>query len=244
MKIIIGFMLLTLIGCADTGLKPRTVEDYYTSSGVEKYFLTDLPTWANFDQRGSCYRSSTLRYFDLNALMKSYSINYSQAVQVQATFNEETALYKGNNLTHVTTLKEDELLFYKVSEKVFSKLIFFDPPTYKRVNLVLLDEILNDTKKEKKLKAFLSSKVMDEGVPLLVSFCLTRAEVEKRYPDLNAKMITAEMFSVFTKTGDKEPRFQIDLSEFFTPTQKIYFYSQNPVSINGEIKGLYKTQNY
>jgi len=248
MRIIIFlFLILFIAACSSfsqQGMKPRTVEDYYSSTGVEKYFLTEIPSWANFDQTASCYRPTSIRYFDINALMKSYGLEYAKALQVQASYNEEMVLFKGEADKRVPTLKEEELLFYKVSEKVSSKIIFFDPPAFKRINLVLIDEVLEDAKKEKKLKSFLHSPVMDEGVPVIFSFCLTRAEIEKRFPDINTKMITAEMLSVYGSNGERAPRFQIDLSHFFTPAQKIYFYSQKTQINNDQIKGLFKIQNY
>ncbi|MGZ3787063.1 MAG: hypothetical protein ACXVLQ_00990 [Bacteriovorax sp.] len=211
---------------------------------MEKYFLTDIPSWANFDQRAACYRSTGIRYFDIDAMMKSFGLGYDKALQVQASFNEEYAQLKQSDKKHQITLKEEELLFYRVNEKVGSKIIFFESPSYKRVNLVWLDEVMGDAKKEKKLKAFLNSKVMEEGVPVLISFCLTRQEAEKRYPDLNAKMITAELFSIFDKSGKRSPGFKIDLGEFFTVSQKLYFYSQKNTTISEAILGLYKSVNY
>ncbi len=241
------FVLILLYGCASLGtpgLKPRVVEDYYAPTGIEKYFLADLPNWANFDQRAGCYKNSNIRYFDVSALMKSYGLNYNKALQVQASYNEEFALFKESSVLHSPTLKEEELLFYKVSEKVSSRIIFFDPPTFKRINLVWLDEIIGNPVKEKKLKSFLNSKIMDEGVPLLLSFCLTRLEVEKKFPTLNAKMITAELLSAYDAQGNLNPGLTIDLGQFFGPDQKLYFYSQQNIFSADGIKGLFKIQNY
>lgn len=238
---------LILSGCSvltGQGMKPRAVEDYYTTTGVEKYFLADIPAWANFDQAVGCYRPSTIRYFDIDALMKSYGLTYPVALQIQASYNEELVLFKGADKARMPNLKEEELLFYKVSEKVSSKIIFFDPPAFNRINLVLIDEALADPKKEKKLKSFLQSPVMDEGPPVMVSFCLTRAEVEKRFPDINTKMITAEMLSVYSFNGERAPRFQIDLTQFFKPSQKLFFYSQKNAVTNEQLKGLHKILNY
>lgn len=243
----LNLMCVLFCGCSGLsgqGMKSRTVEDYYTSTGVEKYFLTDIPVWANFDQVAGCYRATSIRYFDIDALMKSYGLSYAKALQVQASYNEELEQFKSSDRKHTPTLKEEELLFYKVSEKVSSKIIFFDAPTYKRVNVIWLDEVLGDTKKEKKLKSFLHSPVMDEGIPVIISFCLTRDEVEKRFPDINTKMITAEMLSVYGSNGTKSPRFQIELDQFFTPSQKLYFYSQKSSLGNDQMKGLFKILNY
>lgn len=241
------FIVLSVSSCSNTSnttMQPRTVENFYVTTGVEKYFLTDIPNWANFDQQAKCYRSSSIRYFDIEALMKSYSLTYNKALQIQASFNEEFEIYSKTNEAHQVTLKEEELLFYKVSEKVFNKIVFFDAPTFERINLVWLDEVIGDPKKERKLKELLSSNTMNIGVPVLVSFCLTRSEVEKKFPYSNSKMITSEMFSVYTVKGEKTPGFKIDLDQFFSKAQKIYFYSQKNIIPSDEILGNYKILNY
>lgn len=239
--------VLIIFGCANnvnSTLQSRTVEEYYTSTGVDKYFLTDLPRWANFDQKAGCYRNSIIRYFDLDALMRSYNLSYNQALQVQASFNEEFTQLKKANKKPSITIKEEEILFYKMNEKVSSKILFFDPPIFKRINLVWLDEVVDDAIKEKKLKDFLNSSTMDSGVPVVVSFCLTKNEIEKKYPDLTAKMISAELFSVYDSQGKRTPGFKIDLDQFFTPAQKLYFYSQKKMAPIEEIKANYKLLTY
>lgn len=247
-KLFISFILILsslVSSCAyNANLKSRTVEEYYVSTGVEKYFLADLPSWANFDQKAGCFRNTTIRYFDISALMKSYALTYNQSLQVQATFNEELLQFKKAKKDHLTTLKEEELLFYKVSEKVSSKIMFFDQPTYKQVHLVWLDEVLGDPKKEQRLKVFLNSSTMEAGVPVLLSFCLTKDEVEARFPDLNVKMMTAELFSVYDALGNKTPGFKIHLDQFFKSEQKLYFYSQKNFVPTDEVKGTYKSLNY
>ena len=241
------FLLIFFSSCAsltNSNLQRRTVEDYYISTGVEKYFLADLPSWANFDQKASCFRSTTIRYFDLEALMKSYGFSYNMALQVQGSFNEELSQFKKIDKRHSPNLKEEELLFYKVSEKTTSKIIFFDPPAFSRVNLIWVDEVLGDPIKLKKLQNFLNSPVMENGVPVLVSFCLTKEEMEQQYPSLRSKMITAELFSVFDSKGEKKPGFRIDLDQFFLSNQKLYFYSQKNTVPTEEIHGTYKLLNY
>jgi hypothetical protein len=240
----LAILISSCASISNSPMQARTVEDYYVTTGVEKYFLTDIPSWANFDQKASCYRTTTIRYFDINALMKSYGLTYNQALQVQASFNEEFTQFRKSDKNHRTTLKEEELLFYKVSEKVSSKIIFFDPPTFKRVNLIWLDEVLGDPKKMKKLKSFLSSGAMETGVAVLVSFCLTREEIETQFPDLTPKIITAELFSVYDSLGARTPGFKIDLDQFFKPDQKLYFYSQKNLVPTDEVKGTYKLLNY
>lgn len=237
------FAYLLITGCAVNKMEPRTVEDYYAQTGIEKYFLPDVPAWANFDQSAGCFRKTGIRFFNIDALMKSYALTYDQSLQVQASFNEEYLRFKKSDKLKIPTLKEEELLFYKVSEKVSSKIFFFDPPTFKRINLIWLDEVAGDEKKTRKLKAFLNSSTMDTGLPVLVSFCMTRDEVEAQFPDINTKMITSELFSAFDSNGNAYPGLILDLGKIFKPNQSLYFYSQKKF-VPEELKGTLRILNY
>lgn len=243
---IITVILTMLIAssCSNENLKSRTVEEYYIPTGVDKYFLSDIPNWANFDQAAGCFRKTNIRYFNIEALMKSFTLSYSQSLQLQALFNEDYLSLKKINKLQTPTTKEEELIFYKSNEKVSNQIFFFVPPTFERVNLVWLDEALGNESKEKKLNAFLNSTVMESGVPVLLSLCLTKEEVEKKFPNLNFKMITSELFSVYNMAGEVTPGFKFDLSPFFTTKQKLYFYTQRKMIPEDAIKGTFKIINY
>lgn len=243
MKTIIAFTILSVISSCTSGLKPRTVEQFYSSTGIEKYFLSDIPEWANFSQSAGCFRTKGIRYFDINAMMKSYSMKYAEAVQVQAAFNEEyLALKKQHDVT--ITLKDEEILFFKASERVGSKINFFDAPTFKQIHLIWLDEALKGKKEEDRLRNFLSSSTQDNGFPVLVSACLTKNEIEAKFPNLSIKMISAEMFSIYDEEGARLPNLHLRIDTFFKPDQKIIFYMQEKKKTAEDIIGKYKTANY
>ena len=248
MKISLMYVLLILVtSCAswvNPEYKPRKLEDYYISTGIEKYFLPEIPAWANFDQRAACFRSQNIRYFDLSALMKSYSLDYSSAIQVQAEYNAELFAFASDHSGKKPNLKEEELMFYRVSDKISGKINFFEAPKYKRIHLIWIDEVLDNENSLKKLKKFLTSSTSDKGAPVLVSFCLTKAELERRYPDLAPKMITAEMFSIFESSGKRNPNFNLELENFFDSSQTVYFYSQKKISINEMLIGKMNIENY
>lgn len=244
MKVSIYFILFSfLLSACSNGLRPRSVEEFYVSSGIEKYFLSDIPEWANFSQSAGCFRTKGMRYFDIDALMKSYSMKYPEAVQVQATFNEEFLnLKKATKAT--PKLKDEEILFFKASEKVNSKINFFDAPTFKQVHLIWLDEALLGKKQEDRLRAFLHSSVHDNGFPVLVSACLTKSEVEEKFPGIALKVISAELFSIYDETGAKMPMIHTNIGAFFKPDQKIILYKQDLKKSADDIRGNYKIANY
>lgn len=237
--------LFIVASCSTTpGLKPRGVEDYYISTGVEKYFLSDIPDWANFSQSAGCFRLKGLRYFDVDALMKSYALTFFEALQLQGSFNEEYAIIKTNQARESLTLKEEENLFFKASEKVSSKIYYNDLPAFKQIHLIWVDEVIGNIDKENKLKTFLQSSVHNEGVPVLVSACLNREAVEKMVPDASYKILSAEVFTVYDKTGVRKPSLHLDLTQFFKADQKLFFYTQNAKRTIEDIKGNFKVLNY
>lgn len=242
-KISLLILISIVITSCSSGLKPRPMEQYYSSTGVEKYFLSDIPDWANFSQSAGCFRTKGIRYFDLNALMKSYSMKYAEALQLQATFNEEyLSLKQKPNVTF--SLKEEEVLFFKASDKVNNKIVFFEAPAFKQVHLIWMDEALLGKKQEDKLKQFLNSSVHDNGVPVLISACLTKPQIEAKFPNMAIKIISAEMFSVYDLEGAQKPGLHIHLSSFFRNDQRIIFYSQESKKAVEDIKGSYKLSNY
>jgi hypothetical protein len=236
-KIIIVLFLLS--ACANQSIKQHSIEDYYQSSGVEKYFLSSLPLWANFSTVSSCFRSEQVQYFDLNALMKSYSINYAMAIQVQGTFNEEylkLIKLRGN----IVPFSEMQLLFFRASDRVNSKILFFDSPTFRRIHLIWIDNI-----ETQKVKKFLKSSIHDKGIPVLLSFCSTKNEIEEKFNESNYKIISAEMFSTFDFTGVKSPVLGIWLDQFFAKNQELILYSpQSNIQEIKELKGKYQIINY
>ena len=239
----ISLVSLLALGACSSGLKSRNVDQFYTSTGVARYFLSDIPDWANFSQSAGCFRAKGIRYFDVDALMKSYSLKYSEAIQIQGTFNEEYLAIKKDQKT-VLTLKDEEVLFFKASDKVNSKINFFDAPTFKQIHLVWLDEVLKGKKEEDRLRNFLQSSAMDTGFPVLVSACLTKSEIEAKFPGQSIKAISAEMFSIYDEAGSKKPNFHININSFFKPEQKIIFYMQESKKSVEEVRGKYKTANY
>lgn len=242
MTLFLGSFILA--GCGSSGsLKPRDVDQYYASTGVQKYFLPDIPEWANFSQSSGCFRSKGIRYFDLDALMKSFSLKYDEALQIQGTFNEEFLVMK-KEMKSTLTLKDEEILFFKASEKVGSKIKFFDAPTFKEIHLIWLDEALAGKKEESKLRAFLQSPVHNTGVPVLISSCLTKEEIEAKFPDMALKIMGAELFSIYNEKGERQPSMHINVNAFYQSTQKLIFYKQDLKKNSDDIRGTFKVTNY
>lgn len=221
----------------------RNLDEYYTSSGVEQYFLSEVPNWINFSSESACFRDKTLRYFNIDALMKSFSLSYAESIQVQAIFNQEYLVLK-DKIDSVLPVKEEEVLFYKSTESVSNKILFFDPPKFKKIHLIWLDEALASKEAEAKLKRFLNSSINDEGYPVFVTNCLTKPELTQRFPNIGVKFITSEMFSVYDVNGKRRPKAMINVSAFFSEKQELIFYMQDKAKKINQLEGNFKVQNY
>ncbi|NOT80869.1 MAG: hypothetical protein HOP07_17935 [Bacteriovoracaceae bacterium] len=237
--------VLSLITSCSTQLKNRDVTQYYSGMGLEKYFLSEIPTWANFSSVGNCFRSKSIQYLDIGALMKSFNLSFIDALQIQATFNEDYLGVKKDPNAKMT-FKDLEIIYFKASQKVTGKINFFDAPDFKTIHLIWIDEILADKtlEKEKKLKSFLQSDVHNNGFPILVSACLTKSEIAEKFPGQSFKILSAELFSSYDNTGSAIPGLKLDLGTLFKANQNIIFYTQKSPRFNDDIRGNYKPLAY
>lgn len=175
--------------------------------------------------------------------MKSYSLKYAEALQIQASFNEEYLGTKKNKLA-IVTLKEEERFFFEASDKINNHINFFTSPSFKKIHLIWLDEALKGKKEEEKFRKFLKSSVHDNGQPILISACLTKNEIESKFPDLPIRAISAELFSIYSEEGERQPEIHVNLDSFFKAEQEIIFYTQELKKPTSEIQGKFKLMNY
>jgi hypothetical protein len=90
----------------------------------------------------------------------------------------------------------------------------------------------------------LKSETFNLGVPVLVSLCLSRKEIEEKFKEINYKNISSEMLSVYNPDGIKTPKFKFYFDQLFEAGQELYFYSREKVILNQDFNGLLKLQNF
>jgi hypothetical protein len=248
-------ILLTLLLSActsnetDKQLKRRNLDEYFNSSGVVRYFLSDLPNWANFSQTAACQRSISPRYFNISTLLKSYDYKYEEAIQLQYMFNVEMNKLKQRTKARFLPFSDEEKLFFTLTDKIQAEIRTFRVPTFKRVNIIWIDPILKSKAQEKRLIKLLKSKVMDSGHPVMISMCLNHAEFEeylgnKGLLNRNIRYMPHEMFAPYTVKGEKIPLFQLYLKHIFKKDQKLYLYLPTGVSRPSEIVGKIPVKRY
>ncbi len=77
--------LALLVACGGAEVKFPTTP--YQGAGHERFFLAELPAWANGSISAGCARGLSVRYLDYAALAKTHALDYRQRVELQTQFN-------------------------------------------------------------------------------------------------------------------------------------------------------------
>lgn len=238
------FIILNiLLSCSFGSVTPRNVGEYSTSPKIVKYYLPELPSWANISSSGNCKRSIPNKYLNFSSLRDDFSFNYNDLVQFQYLFNIEYQKLIKQADRGIIPFAEEEQLFYDVFDKIKTRLFAFRRPTYKRVNLVWIDNI-----RKKNLLELMSSNSMNNGHPVFVSLCLNQNElvefIEKSgYSGKDIRALSFEIFSPFNKRLESSGKISLDFSGLFTRKQKLYFYTPKGI-LPPEFIGKFRVRRF
>ena len=117
----LSLLLITLSSCTQINMKrveKSNSQDHYLRSGIQEYYLSGLPEWANFSSTAQCRRKHSTYYFDLRKISKSFNFDYKQSVQFQLSFNKNLAEYHTKFLMKELTLKDEEIVFYTIKDHI------------------------------------------------------------------------------------------------------------------------------
>ncbi len=247
-------IMACFFGCTQTSekaddydMRRRQVGEYFLSSGVTRYFLPEVPYWANFSEAGSCRRDGVMKFFELSKVRDSLSLNYEQAIQLQLMFNNELRKLKESNEVDHIPFKEEERLFFRVSEQIQAGIRVFRIPKYKKLNLLWIDPLINEGK-EKKLKALVNSERFADGHPVFLSLCKSRFAMEtwmrkEGLANKNIRLLTYELLTPFSLEGELSTRYHIYLSDLFEE-KSIVLYAPRGKTVPKVFEGKYKTKFY
>lgn len=238
---------LSFFGCSSLESSkeemPR-IELAYQPSGVVRYILPDVPQWAHSSSSGSCFKSSPIRYLDFNSLRSSFQLSYVDAIQFQLLYNKEYRKLQQMAFQGSIPVRDEEILFFRVSDMIKSRIVPFVVPTFKRVHLIHIDEFFEKPEKARQLKILMNSDKMNKGHPIFVSLCRRSDEIEKfmveqDLQNQNIRVMSAEMFSSFGLENELRPLMRMNLDLFFHESQELFFYSPTrslPFEIEGNVK--------
>lgn len=225
------FILLIFSSCTvGTKSLKKNTEEYFTSSGAIKYFRPDIPNWANFSQSSQCLRKDPIRYFDLELLKGSFSLKDEEARQLQLLFNYDRKEAMKSRSGAYSSLEEEEEIFFKSLEKIQAGIRIFNPPNYKRVHLVWVDDFILGRKNISALRSLMDTKTMSLGHPVFVSLCLDHHRLTQwiqqfNFASIGTRALTYELASLHNSDSMDEYFFSIMIHHLFKKDQKLYFYS-------------------
>lgn len=253
-RILLLLLSFSLIACSQVGnqespfeMRRRSVNDYYISSGAVRYFLPEIPYWANFSEVGGCHRETSIKYLDFEKVRQSLALSYEEAIHLQLMFNNLLSQRKIENSVSHIPFKEEEKIFFKASEQIQAGIRTFRLPKFKTVNLLWVDPLINKNQKTR-LKNLLNSNRFVSGHPVFVSLCKTRIGMEKwmgenGLTNKNIRLVTYEMLSPYSLENELDTRYHLYLKEIFK-NKKINLFVPKEVEVPKLFEGEYKNRKF
>lgn len=239
----IHLLFMTLIiasGCSTSGVNSngQGLDNVYISGGTEKYFLGNLPHWANFSTWASCQRDEPIRYLNYENIKKSYNLNYESAAHMQHMISRKNSDFVKSSGGTQLPVKDEGFIFNNVYAQVLGGSFDFVAPKFKNISVVWIDPFL---KNKKKVKSILNREDVLRGHPVIVSNCLSQSEIETLIEkldldELGIKIVSSEMFSAYDSKMEKETDFSVQLDLIMKNKNINLFAPFNPTQIRGSNK--------
>jgi len=223
MKYLSYLLLLTLISCGSGNLKKEYDPSItYTGSGVEQFFLPELPLWANFSAPGQCFRKNSVHYLDFNKLKEVYQLQYPEFLELQAQYNERLENYFRSTAVKFLKPVEQSSFFTNTLEQVRGGVKSFKLPKVSEVVVIWLEAFSVD-----ELKKLAQSKEFDEKYPILLSSCHSKQSlqqwlIQEHLDGVGFGLITAEWLAPYDSEAKPFPGFKIYLQNLLGADVKIY----------------------
>jgi hypothetical protein len=225
---VLSFIMLS---CATTeeGMFKQDLDQVYIGSGIEKYYLSDLPDWSNFSSEAKCNRTTPIRYLNFKDMHASYSLDYEQLIQYQLMLNRRFADYKKSTGRKTVFLKDESFLTFNVHQQIIGGGRDFILPKFNRIHLVWIDFALKSKAELKKLTTLMRSQKMLRGHPVFVSMCLSANEMDdfitkNKFSESGVKGISQSMFTPYNTDFSLDYNYSLDVNKLFKD-KAVYLYS-------------------
>lgn len=224
MKYLSFLALLILISCSN-GDVHEISDTPYRTSGVEQYFLPELPAWANYSASGKCYKHHSFVYLDLAKLSQNYELSYAQMIELQAQYNERIENYFRSTTIRFLKPVEEASFFSNTLEQVRGGVRHFKLPRVSQVEVIWL-EGYESAKQVGELKKMAFSGRFDEKLPVLFSTCLSRQDMnlwlsENNLDQAGFYLLSAEWLSPYGSEKDLKRGLGIEISKMLEGDVKV-----------------------
>ncbi len=247
--ILLPFLALFFISCAhERNLRRYEVGEYYINSGVSKYFLSDLPKWANFSNVSSCRREGGVRFLNFNSISMSLDLKYDQILHLQGGFNESYRELKGKSGLRFLPLKEEEKLFFRWSEQVQADVKSFRSPKHNKIAVIWVDRAIHDVQDAKKIVRWIDGPVGIQYYPVFLSHCLNGKELQRFISsviklDLEYSLISYDYFSPYSEKMELSDNIGVNLKMIIGDDKEVLFVGPSEKKVK-EFRGYDKMTKY
>lgn len=179
-SILLLVLMFIFVGCSTPSQDPfpQTQAKAFQTGGQERFFLAELPFWANGSVSASCQRSFSVRFMDYSTLEKVHGLTYVQRVELQTQFNLKWRERFSGKKAVTLTPQEEATLFLETLAQVKSGLRELRFPEGK-INLVWWDSL----SAKPKFKQWLMNLTNQGHAIVLVSLCEGSDTLEKWIED-------------------------------------------------------------
>lgn len=225
MRFLLCLALLALTSCGSGEVKRNIEETSYRTSGVEQFFLPELPAWANSSPSGRCFKSSSFHYMDFAKLSQSYQLTYPEMVELQAQYNDRLESYFRSTAVRFLKPVEEASFFANTMEQVKGGVRQFKLPDVKEVDVIWLDGYLADNKVPE-IIAMAKAGKFDRHLPILFSACLSKQALSNWLSEQNLEqvgfyLISAEWLNPYSSKLTLKPRLRVEIKKLVNREIKI-----------------------
>lgn len=226
MKFLSCLALLTLISCGSPGVKKNNLDSAsYRTSGVEQFFLPELPRWANFSAPGGCFKNNSFMYLNFSKLRETYQLSYVQMIELQAQYNERLENYFRSTALRFLKPMEEASFFSNTMEQVRGGVRSLKLPPAKEVEVIWLESYT-----PAELKKLAAADRFDVRVPVLFSSCHSKQSITQwlateQLDEVGFYTLTAEWLSPYASNTELKAGLRIELAEIFGKDIKVIMNS-------------------
>lgn len=216
-------LLLVLVSCSNGEVK-QNIDESYTTSGMERFFLPELPAWANYSTAGRCYKSSSFQYLDFPKISANYQLNYEEMIEFQAQYNSRREDYFRTTAQRFLKPVEEAAFFANSLEQVRGGIKQFKAPAVAEVDIVWLEGFIQKNKLDE-LKIIMNSGEGNERLPILFSSCMSRQNLiqwvqENQLGDVGFYLLSAEWLSPFGSDNKLHAGLRLEVLKLLKPGTK------------------------
>lgn len=225
MKFLSYSVLLILISCGGGEVKRNLEDTSYRTSGVEQFFLPELPSWANSSPSGRCFKTSSFHYMDFKKIAATYQLSYPEMIELQAQYNDRLESYFRSTTMRFLKPVEEASFFANTLEQVRGGARQFKLPNVKEVDVIWLDGYIAEDKVGE-LKKMAASGKFDDKLPIIFSACLSKQALsnwlsEQNLDQVGFYLLSAEWLNPYSSTLALKPRLRVEIEKMVNHSMKI-----------------------